>query len=155
MQSEKQSHATLGFYTMGIVALFLVGFFLLVVFGAKSYRDAAAGQSRNMAVRAELGYLLTAIRANDAADAVSIGEAFHGPLLTVRDGESGYAYRLYLYRGALVEDYAKADAKLDPDAAQVIAGTSTFRVSWENDALRIRTDAGSVLVQLRAKGGAS
>ena len=47
----------LGLNMIGIAALFLAGFFLLVIFGAQSYRGTVAGRSGNMDDRALLAYL--------------------------------------------------------------------------------------------------
>ena len=150
MPIVKEQKSTLGFYTMGIVALFLVGFFLLVIFGAKSYRAAVFGQQQNMETRAELSYLSTILHQCDGADAISFDER----VLTVHDGSSGYAFRIYLSDGKLVEDYAKADAALDPTGAQVIGTTDTFTVERRGNALCITTDAGSLVYALRSGGDA-
>ena len=45
MSREKSS--PLGLYTIGIAALFLLGFLLLVVFGAGIYKDAVTGKDQN------------------------------------------------------------------------------------------------------------
>ena len=51
---KEDNRSPLGLYTIGIAALFLAGFFLLVVFGAQSYRNTVAGQNGNMRSRALL-----------------------------------------------------------------------------------------------------
>ena len=71
---RKEHHSPIGFYTIGVAALFLAGFFLLVVFGAQSYRNTVAGQNGNMQSRALLSYLSTTVKACDAAGAVSLTE---------------------------------------------------------------------------------
>ena len=58
---KREGTSPLGLYTIGIAALFLAGFFLLVVFGAQSYRDTVGGQNRNGEARAELAYLAAAV----------------------------------------------------------------------------------------------
>ena len=45
---KKEHRSPIGLYTIGVAALFLAGFFLLVVFGAQSYRNTVAGQNGNM-----------------------------------------------------------------------------------------------------------
>ena len=68
----RENKTPLGLYTIGIAALFLAGFLLLVILGARSYRDTVAGQSANMATRSLLSYLATAVKASDTADAVTV-----------------------------------------------------------------------------------
>ena len=149
---RKERHFSLGFYTVGVAALFLAGFFLLVVFGAQSYRNTVKGQNGNMQSRALLSYLSTAVKAYDAADAVSLTEEPEvGQVLALADGSSGYALRIYRKDGMLLEDYASADAALNPEEAQRLGMTERFEAEkLPGNLLKLRTDAGSVLLHLRS-----
>ncbi|MBQ9685835.1 MAG: DUF4860 domain-containing protein [Oscillospiraceae bacterium] len=149
----KQSQTpSLGLYTIGIAALFLAGFFLLVVFGAGSYRNTVTGQEENMRDRALLGYLSTAVKAYDTAGAVIVEDTAAGRTLVLLDGDSGYALRVYLHAGKLIEDYAPASSELNPDGAQVIGATESFSVEERAPGLlSLRTDEGQVLLHLRSE----
>ena len=149
MTREGTSRST-SYFTIGTVALFLVGFLLLVIFGARIYRDTVAGQYANMDTRSQLSYLITTLRSNDTRGAVTVEDG----VLVVRDGDSGYAFRIYLHEGRLVEDFAAVDAPLNPAAGQIIGETNTFAVEKSGPELSIETDAGRVYVYLRAEGGA-
>jgi len=154
MLVKTRSGSPLGLYTIGIAALFLAGFFLLVVFGARSYRDTVSGQNANMDSRALLSYLAAAVKANDTAGAVSVEEGEEGSVLVLTDAASGYALRIYRYGGVLVEDYAAASSPLSPEDAQVIGPTEMFRVErLAEDLLSAVTDQGEVLLRLRSGGG--
>ena len=149
-QSERSSQ---GMYTIAITALFLASFFLLVVLGAKSYRNTVSEQSENMHTRALSAYLAAVVRANDAAHAVHVETGENGPVLVVADG-SGNALRIYCREGRLLEDYAAEDAPLYPEDAQTIAETEVFTVEVLSDQLlSVTTDAGRVLLHLRSEGG--
>ena len=150
---KKTGHGGLGLYTIGIAALFLAGFFLLVVFGAQSYRSTVSGQNRNMHSRALLSYLSTTVKAYDAEDAVRIAEDGElGKVLVLSEGRSGYALRIYRADGSLVEDYARADAALRPEDAQIIGATETFDpVLTADGLLTVNCDAGKVLLHLRSE----
>lgn len=153
---KQTEHSPLGFYTIGIAALFLAGFFLLVVFGAKSYRNTVGGQEENMRTRALLSYLATTVHANDAYAAVRINEGPEGQVLVVPDSESDYALRIYLYEGNLVEDFAAEGSPLAPESAQVIGKTASFFVEERDKrVLFISTDVGHILLHLRSEGGAA
>lgn len=151
---NKNRHAGLGLYMIGIAALFLAGFFLLVVFGAQSYRSTVGGQNRNMQSRALLSYLSTTVKGYDAKGAVGIDEdAEVGKVLILREGRSGYALRIYRADGMLVEDYARTDAGLRPEDAQVIGETAVFDpVLTADGLLTVSCDAGKVLLHLRSEG---
>ena len=76
-----------------------------------------------------------------------------GTSVTLADGSSGYAVRIYLKDGMLLEDYAAADAVLHPEEAQQIGMTEQFEAEkLSGDLLRLKTDAGSVLLHLRSGG---
>ena len=151
--TKGRSARSISYFTVGTVALFLVGFLLLVIFGARIYRDTVAGQYGNMDTRALLSYLVTTVRGNDSRGAVTVSQTADGPLLVVRDGDSGYAFRIYQHDGQLVEDFAETDAPLDPAAGQVIGATEIFTVEKDGAKLSIATDAGRVFVYLRGEGG--
>ena len=150
---KRDGHAGLGLYTIGIAALFLAGFLLLVVFGAQSYRNTVDGQNRNMHSRALLSYLSTTVKAYDAGGALRIDEDKEvGKVLVLSEGGSGYALRIYQTDGYLVEDYARADAALRPEDAQVIGTTRRFEPVLNADGLlTVDCDAGKVLLHLRSE----
>lgn len=143
----------LGYYTIGIAALFLAGFLLLVVLGAHSYRNTVAVQDGNMQTRALLSYLATIVKGNDSAGSVTVAEGESGQVLIVADGDSGYAFRIYRREGLLLEDYAALDSPLQPEEAQTIGRTGLFRVEKSGSLLTVETDAGRVLLHLRSTGG--
>ena len=136
--------------SVGIVALFLTGFLLLVVFGANSYRGVVDSQYRNMDERGLTAYLAASVRANESSSGVHVEESDYGTVLVVNDGNTGYALRYYRCDGQLVEDFARAGAPLMPEEAQRIAPTGVFSVEREGDDLLIvTTDAGRTLLHLR------
>ena len=144
----------LGLNMIGIAALFLAGFFLLVVFGAQSYRGTVAGRSGNMDDRALLAYLATVAKANDREASLMLRhDDRYGDVLVIADGESGYATRLYHADGALMEDYSRLDAPLSPQSAQRIAETERFEIRSDGRAIAVFTDAGRVLIRQRSEEG--
>jgi hypothetical protein len=74
-------------------------------------------------------------------------------VLNLADGDSGYALRLYMADGALLEEYTRTDAPLTPESAQKLGDTREFTVVLDGDLLRLRTDAGTVLTHLRSEAG--
>jgi len=138
---------------IGIVGLFLAGFFLLVVFGAKSYGNIVAAQNGNMETRATLSYISTSVKGSDSAGAVEIMDSEYGHVLIINDGDTGFALRIYRCNGELVEDFAASGAGLSPENSQVIGETQVFEVERPcSDMLIVRTDEGRVILRLRSEG---
>lgn len=138
-------------FAVGVMVLFLAGFLLLVVFGARSYRDVVESQYGSMDERSLSAYIATGVKANDTAGAVSVEDSPYGQVLVVTDRDSGYALRYYRFEGSLVEDFARADAPLAPAEAQIIAPTERFMIEKsEEGLLTVTTDAGQTLLSLRS-----
>lgn len=149
---RRKSASPMAFYAVCVAGLFLAGFFLLVVFGAKTYGDLASGQLRNNRARILLSYLSACAKANDTAGAVSILQGENGPVLVIEDNGSGYALRIYQTEGNLVEDFGQAESELDPAYAQTIGETKIFMVEeLGNGTFAVTTDAGRVLFHTRCE----
>ncbi len=136
--------------SVGLAALFLLGFLLLVNFGARSYSNVVDSQYDNMDNRALGAYLAASVKANDSAGALRVDDSEYGNVLVVTDAESGYALRYYLYNGQLAEDFARIGSPLDPENAQMIGPTGTISVEFEEGLLTVTTDAGRTLLYLRS-----
>lgn len=150
---KPDSRSPVFFYRLGIAAFFLAGFFLLAVFGAKTYRSIAAGQEQNSRMRALLSYFDACAKANDTEGAVFLSEEDGRPVLMIADGDSGYGLRIYQEGNRLLEDYGKMDAPLNPAAAQVIGETEIFLAEIVSEGtFAVTTDAGKTLFYMRSRG---
>ena len=76
MLSNDKKTSPLGLYSIGIAALFLIGFFLLIVFGAQNYRGAVTAQHANDDSRVLLSYVSTCLSSCDETDCVQIRKEF-------------------------------------------------------------------------------
>lgn len=149
MRQENKSPVAL--ITVGIACLFLAGFFLLVIFGAQTYCGIVEGQTQNNHTREMLGYLATCVRTNDSEGGVTILENGGSPVIVIADGSSGYALRIYLHEGVLVEDYGELGSEIDPELAMEIGKTEIFQVEeWAHGIYAVTTDAGMVLLHARS-----
>ena len=168
------NRSLLGMYTIGIAALFLVGFLLLVVFGAGSYRGTVDAREQHSQQRALLSYIATSVQQTElghvhveslSAPASSGGDIDNdgvnaedqhagsgtaaGQMLVLDDGDTGFVTRIYLADGQLIEEYRNAATKPDPTQGRVIGTTSTFAIDAVADGLlRVKTDEGQILVYI-------
>ncbi|MBQ3481465.1 MAG: DUF4860 domain-containing protein [Oscillospiraceae bacterium] len=142
--------------SVGIAALFLLGFLLLVAFGARTYRDMVDSQYGNMDERALSAYIAASVKANDSRGALRVEDSDCGQVLVVADAGSGWALRYYRYEGQLVEDYARDGTPLAPEEAQRIGPTELFSVErGDNGLVTVITDAGRILLHTRSTEGAA
>ena len=141
--------------SVGVAALFLLGFLLLVTFGARSYREVVESQYGNMDERALSAYIATSVKANDSRGALRAEDSEYGQVLVVTDVGSGWALRYYRYEGQLLEDYARDGTPLAPKEAQRIGPTERFSVECgDNGLVTVVTDAGRTLLHSRSAEGA-
>lgn len=146
----KKSYSSLShpFYTMGIIILFIGGFLALTVFGATSYRNMMLSNKANDSKRRILAYLNTSLT-QERCRSVRIDRGSEGDILVIEDGDTGYADRIYVHEGKLVEDYGESQGPLIPEDAIAIGDTSSFDARISDDGIiYISTDAGLVRVAL-------
>ncbi len=135
-----------------VIALFLL---LALLMGMSAYR--AANDVRRAAdeTRLSLALIANSVRMNDAVDAVGVSEGPEGRALVLTEHlETGaYETRLYAYEGAIVEEYARADAPYAPEKAREVVASERFDFTYENGLLTVLTDRGSSSVALRSVRG--
>lgn len=153
---KKTSSTPLGLYVIGIAALFIAGFLMLVIFGAQTYRNTVGSQNDNNRARATLSYISAAVRSSDTAGAVRIteedsGDGTQAPVLRLADHGTGYEIRIYQYQGKLMEEYVREDAPFDPSAGTEVGETRVFEAQKDGSILRVETDDGNVFLHLRAE----
>ena len=144
-----------GIYIIAITAFFLGCFLMLVLFGTNIYRNIAGRQAVNNSHRAVLSYLLTVTRM-DETSIYSADDPEFGQMLVVEETGSGYANRIYVSEGYLVEDFGKTDSRLRPEYATPIGETDLFEIEEkDSDLLKINTDQGSVFIHINSRGEAA
>lgn len=139
-------------YTLGVFALLLAGFLLLVLLGAGTYGHVAESRERNNDQRAVLSYLSISVRNHDHENAVSVERGEEGDvlLLTNQAGGETYVTRIYLSHGELVEEVGRAGAEMGQQ--QTIGACARFEIEvLSRQCFRVRTDRGSVLLRLRSE----
>lgn len=138
--------------SVGMLALFIAGSLLLVIFAAGSYRGVVDNQYDAMDERALTAYISASVKANDTLGAVDAEDSVYGRVLVVTDTSTGWALRYYLYDGWLVEDFARSGTPLAPDLAQPIAPTGTFSAERTGSGLwTVTTDAGRTVLDIRSE----
>ena len=133
------NRSLLGMYTIGIAALFLVGFLLLVVFGAGSYRGTVDAREQHSQQRALLSYIATSVQQTE------LGHV-HVESLSAPAGNSG----------AAATDTAGTTGNTDntaTDAAGTTGNTDNTEADIDNDGVNAEdqhagsgTAAGQMLV---------
>ena len=148
MQSERPTRSITDILSALTIAVLFLVILLLVVFTASSYHHGAAYQAANDNQRVVCSYVATSIKDNNGGEVTPM--IFGGyPGVVIEDGDTGFAHKIYMKDGALLEEFAKADAAIDPNTANKIGETSVFNVRYITDTLlEIETDKGASYVQV-------
>ena len=141
-------------YPLLLFAIIVLSLLFLVMTGTGLYSAVVDSQTRNREARAALSYLAARVH---AAGAVSVGEGPEGAALLLRENADGETYetRIYLYEGALREEYGTADAALDPQDSERIVDAKSFSIEQVRPGLLVvSTEYGSADIALRSGRGA-
>ena len=154
-------------YPLLLFAIIVLSLLFLVMTGTGLYSAVVDSQTRNREARAALSYLAARVHAADAAGAVSVGEGElylctandiqQRAALLLRENADGETYetRIYLYEGALREEYGTADAALDPQDSERIVDAKSFSIEQVRPGLLVvSTEYGSADIALRSGRGA-
>ena len=132
-------HGMQGVFVFVLLGLFAVMSTLMVLLGAQMYRNTVDHATANNENRVLSAYVRSMIRAEDAADAMEIGDydgikalAMHETL----DDES-YVTWLYCYEGMLYECFTSDDEALEPNSGTAICPAQSFEPRLENGLLTV------------------
>lgn len=146
----KHRHLPGTIFTLAVEGFFLLGFLVLVMFGAGIYRQTVEAQEDNGMNRLLLSYFSTCARGADAEGSVTLYEEATGQVLSFADA-GGYAVRVYQQGSRLLEDYGRDGSPLAPASAATIGETEIFQVERVGKrTFRVTTDEGVAVFTLRA-----
>ena len=151
---KKREGLWMHLYPLLLFAIIVLSLLFLITSGTSLYSAIVDGQTHNRQARAALSYLSARVHAADTEGAVSIGAGPEGDALILRETAGGDVYetRIYLYDGALREEYVPADFPLRPEGAERIAVLEHFSLCEERPGLlTAATEYGEIHIALRCE----
>ena len=157
MRPKQGKGASQGMFLGILLVFFFVLLLVALSSGVTVYRNVATTQSNSVDAKMGLSLISNLVRSTDATDAIAVAEGPEGKsLVLVERLDSGtYETRLYLYNGAIVQEYALANAAYTPEKATELLKSSTFDFSYSDGVLSITTDQGTSHVSLRSEQGSA
>lgn len=143
-------------YFAGLLMLvFLAILLVALVVGVTIYKQVADIQLSTNESRLGKQLIGNTVRARDATNAVRIGAGPEGrSLVLVEYLDTGtYETRIYLTKGAIVEEYAVAGTPYDVNRAVKLAESSKLDFYYDHGLLTVVTDQGVTEVALRSMQG--
>lgn len=131
-----------------VMAILFAVILLLVVFSASAYQHAVDVRDDNDNTRAVLSYVITAVKADNAAQ-ISVEDAGGVPVLVIAGRETGYAQRIFERNGEIIEVYGKPGASLTAGEPVTIGYSDRFEMKMAGEELlEIRTDLGTSYIRI-------
>lgn len=110
----------------GIFALFSL---LLVVVGARVYRNIVSAGQRNTQTRAAFSYVAGKLRmSTQSPGGLKIREENGTDILVLNARTEGYETRIFYYDGAIRELYQASEQEFIPEMGEKIVEVSDFRI---------------------------
>lgn len=138
-------------FGLALLCVFFIALLMALTAGVTVYRHVTDAQDANVSRREGIELIANIVRAGDAKGAVAVGDGPEGrSLVIVENLDSGtYETRLYLYKGAIVQEYSLAGTGYTPPKASRVTESSRFDFTYDNGLLAITTDQGTCEVALR------
>ena len=134
---KTQSHSVQNLFVFLLLGFFAVTGTLLIAMEAQSYRNCVSRAELHASERVLSGYIRTAVRCNDRADAVSIADegGIETLVFTADYGGDIYLTRLYCHDGQFRELFTSADRAFEPEAGEPICEADAFTATLEGNLL--------------------
>ena len=114
-----------------LYALLIASLLVLTLAGARLYSDTMDARDAHAKQRSALSY----IQSQTAACGPE------GPAVCLREPESDFETRIYLYENALRTEFSRVTAEIDPNNAEKLCDLKTFKAELsENGLLTITAD---------------
>lgn len=140
MKREERGRALTGALAFLLLAIFAVGATQLTLLGAQAYRATVARRQAHNQERIIPAVIRGAVRAESAADAVSVEELDGVCCLTVRSEEDGQTYlrRVYVWNGNLCELFTSAGRTFAPDGGETLCPAQAMQAEISGNLLTAR-----------------
>ena len=157
LRDEPRSHLPRQLFVGVLMVVFFVMLLLALMVSVSIYHRVADIQFATSEDRLGKQLIANYVRTTDSVNAVKVGTGPEGQSLVLleRLDSGNYETRIYLYEGAIVEEYAIEGSPYTYSKATKLVDSSKFSFGYENGLLTIVTDQGSTCIALRTTQGDS
>ncbi len=155
IRAEKPHHFPRQLFAGLLMVVFFGMLLIAIILGVNVYKHVANVQLSTSEDRLAMQLIGNYVHANDSRGSIKVGQGPEGrSLVLLEQLESGnYETRIYLYKGAIVQEYALEGAAYTPAKATELVKSKTFGFTYSNGLLSITTDQGQSDIALRSEQG--
>ena len=150
MKKNAPSHAISGVFVFMLLGIFAVFSTVMVVLGAKAYRNTAARAENHNAARLATAYVRSMVRSDDEENAVSTESVDGIPTISLRNvyDDEEYITRVYVYDGMLREWFASADIPFHPENGEAVCAADELSAVMDGNLFLVRVRNGDTWSQV-------
>ena len=136
---EPRNHMISQVFVFVLLGVFAVLSTFMVLLSAQLYRGVVGHTEQTATHRILTSYVMNAVRANDATDAIYIDERNDIDMLVFNWDVEGELYetKVYCYDGMLRELFTKASQEFKPGYGEAICEADSFAAMIDNGLLKI------------------
>ena len=140
----RSGHAISGVFIFLLLGLFAVFSTVMVVLGARAYRNIAHAQELHATERIAPSYLRSMVRATDQAGTFSIEQAADSDMLLFRQDYDGEEYITYIYchDGTLFECFISSELDFEPGDGEIICPLESMKLDLLDHLLHVSLNEG-------------
>ena len=140
MKKKAPSHAISGVFVFMLLGIFAVFSTVMVVLGAKAYRNTAARAESHNAARLATAYVRSMVRSDDEENAVFMENVDGIPAITLRNvyDDEEYLTRVYVYDGMLREWFASEDIPFHPENGEAVCAADEMSAEMAGNLFTVR-----------------
>ena len=145
MRKNAPSHTISGVFVFLLLGIFAVFSTVMVLLGARAYRNIAEQADGHNAARLSTAYVRSMIRSDDEENAVAPEDVNGIRTITMRNvyDEEEYITRIYVYDGMLREWFASADLDFEPENGEAVCAADEMAAELNGPLLTVRVRSGN------------
>lgn len=130
MKTARTQHSIDSLFSILLFGVYVVFLLLMIVFCAKAYESAAAGEAENNNLHTAAAYVTAKFRTHDTEGDIYSGQVAELPALCMTDtvNDRKYVTYIYLYDGSLKELFVSEETPAMPQMGTTIATLASFDV---------------------------
>ncbi len=144
MRKSAPSHTISGVFVFLLLGIFAVFSTVMVLLGARAYRNTAQRADDHNAARLSTAYVRSMVRSDDEETALAPEEVNGLHTITMRNvyDEETYITRIYVYDGMLREWFASADLDFEPENGEAVCPADEMTAELDGPLLTVRVRSG-------------
>ena len=124
-----------------LYALLIAALLVLTLAGAKLYSDTTDARDAHVKQRSALSYIQSQTAACGGKENIYLKDGPEGTVICLREPESDFETRIYLYDHALCTEFSETTAEINPDNAEKLCELESFEAELSaNGLLKITAD---------------